>query len=275
MYMNLQKNWIHKLAIFITLIIALPCKATEQERLEFQLPNGIKAIAISEPSSRFAALSVTINAGQRDAPKEIEGLPHLLEHVAFYGSKNFPKPSGFSEFIKKSSGWSNASTRSDNTRYHFQVIDQQLEEASTRLQDLIYNPIIDIDSIKASVSEVDEEFNSSKNKSWIKLLSVIRKNINPEHPASLFGIGNKESFGDNIRALQMQLRHFHRSFYFSKKTTIAVYGPQSVEELKTILLRSFGNVLFNSPVDKKSSPLTLKSGKGISIEVPKNSGPPT
>jgi secreted Zn-dependent insulinase-like peptidase len=275
-YMNLQKQLIKKLAIFTFLIITIPCKAIEQERLEFQLPNGIKAIAISDPSSQLAALSVTINTGQRDAPIELEGLPHLLEHAVFYGSKDFPNPSGFREFIKKSSGWSNGSTRSDNTRYHLQVNFQQLEEASTRLQDLIYNPILDIDSIKASVSEVDEEFKSTRNKAWINLLSVIRENVNPEHPSSLFGIGNKESFGDNNRALQKQLRHFHSSFYFSRKTTIAVYGPQSVEELKTTLIRSFGKLKsFNSPTDDKSSPLTLKDGKGVIIEVPINTGPPT
>jgi secreted Zn-dependent insulinase-like peptidase len=273
--MKLRKKLIHKLVILMVVLIAHPCKAIEQEKLEFQLPNGIKVMAISEPSSRIAALSVTVNAGQRDTPTEIEGLPHLLEHAVFYGSKNFPKPSGFTEFIKKSSGWSNASTRSDNTRYHLQVNYQQLEEASMRLQDLIYNPVLDIDSIKASVSEVDEEFNSSKNKTWIKLLSVIRKNLNPEHPASLFGIGNKESFGDNIRALQMQLRHFHSAFYFSKKTTIAVYGPQPLEELKTILLRSFGNVPINAQIANTLLPLTLKSDKGVIIEVPKNTGPPT
>ena len=83
--------------------------------------------------------------------------------------------------IKANQGWSNGSTRTDNTRYHFQVHAEALAGGIERLSDFVFNPLLSDEAIAVAIAAVDEEFESKKNNDWRNVLSVIRDNTNPQH----------------------------------------------------------------------------------------------
>jgi secreted Zn-dependent insulinase-like peptidase len=222
----------------VSAVNATPVAKKDLTTKVIQLDNHAQVMIISDPNTRWAAMSLTLPVGQRDDPSNAPGLFHALEHATFLGSKKYPK-GGFRKFVKSHQGWMNASTRTDNTRYHFQVKAEALKEGASRLSDLIFNPILSNASIKAAVVEVDEEFKASKDRDWLKVLSVIQENINPQHPASKFGKGNQSSLSMKPTVLNELITNYHQRYYQPNDMALAIYGPQSIEELTTIVKDNF------------------------------------
>lgn len=69
------------------------------------------------------------------------GMAHFVEHLVFFGSKRYPEHEGFTKFLKRFGGDSNATTNLEFTCYEFSVTFEGLEEALDRFNDLIMNPL--------------------------------------------------------------------------------------------------------------------------------------
>ena len=228
-----------------------------------QLDNGMQVILISDPLSKYGAVSVTIPAGQRNSPTAFAGLPHALEHAVFLGSQKFPISGEYRKFVKSNQGWMNGSTRTDNTRYHFQVRADALESGMERLSDLLFHPLLSKEIIASAIAAVDEEFEGNKKRNWLKVLSVIRATTNPAHPSSKFGIGNKKTFESDLTLLKDSLKRFHKQYYQPQHMTLAIYGPQTTEQLALLATR-----YFSKPASKEE-PAIIPS---IALFLPHQSG---
>ncbi|QBG37178.1 insulinase family protein [Litorilituus sediminis] len=247
--------------------ILITSQLDEKSYLHFTLDNGIRALVISDKNSHVGAASLVVNVGHYNSPKAYLGLAHLLEHAVFWGSKNFPNTNEFDPFIKKNQGWNNGSTRDSNTRYHFQVTHQALDEALHRFADFIAWPLLSQASIEKSLIAVDNEFNA-RISDWRKTLYVLQNETNPKHPASKFAIGNKSTLTTDTSALKKALTSFHQQYYGAQNMTLVVYGKESINDLKTMVIKRFSEF----PKTKLSGqappePLHLPSQLATKIEV--------
>lgn len=277
MVLSIAKKIIGVCALTIsTIILAYSISKQNISTKVLQLENHMQVVLISDPTSEFGAVSVTLPVGQRDNPEALVGLSHALEHVVFLGSQNFPASDEFRKFIKSNQGWMNGSTRTDNTRYHFQVRADALESGMNRLSDLLFNPTLSDEAITIAIAEVDEEFEGNKNKDWQKVLSVIRANYNPAHPASKFGIGNKNTFKSSSVQLRDSFKRFHKHFYQPQHMTLAIYGPQTIEQLGQLVTRYFSTLSSEGePTAIPSSELFLSNQLGTLVSVQTNQNTPS
>ncbi|MEX2089945.1 MAG: insulinase family protein, partial [Bacteroidota bacterium] len=53
-----------------------------------KLPNGLKVVLSTDPSSPTVVVAVYYNIGFRIEPKDRTGFAHLFEHMMFQGSNN-------------------------------------------------------------------------------------------------------------------------------------------------------------------------------------------
>lgn len=99
------------------------------------------------PQTQLGISSVVISVGTGSAnePKNFNGLAHLLEHVIFLGSKEFPEQEGFSQFVSAHGGSDNGRTSLDYTVYEFGVENDYLEEALYRFSRLMKEPMIPVE----------------------------------------------------------------------------------------------------------------------------------
>jgi predicted Zn-dependent peptidase len=51
------------------------------------LDNGLRVVSQTMPGVETASLGVWVNAGARNEPRELNGVSHLLEHMAFKGTE--------------------------------------------------------------------------------------------------------------------------------------------------------------------------------------------
>lgn len=247
--------------------ILITSQLDEKSYLHFTLDNGLRALVISDKNSQVGAASLVVNVGHYNSPKAYLGLAHLLEHAVFWGSKNFPNTNEFDPFIKKNQGWNNGSTRDSNTRYHFQVTHQALDEALHRFADFIAWPLLSQASIEKSLIAVDNEFNA-RISDWRKTLYVLQNETNPKHPASKFAIGNKSTLTTDTSALKKALTSFHQQYYGGQNMTLVVYGKESINDLKTMVIRRFSEFpKAKSSGQAPAEPLHLPSQLATKIEV--------
>jgi secreted Zn-dependent insulinase-like peptidase len=238
-----------------------------KEYLTFTLANKLKVLVISDTKSDISAASLVVTAGQRNAPANYLGLPHLLEHAVFLGSKNYPEPSEFDRFIKGHHGWSNGSTRTDNTRYHFQLDHQALDEGLKRLADFLSFPLLDQKSIEKARIAVDNEF-QGRTSDWRKTLAILRQESNPAHPAAKFGTGNALSLKGDLTLLKKELTIFHRQYYGAQNITLVIYGKDPVAVLKKMATKHFSQIKQSKLSDKKSmEPLHFPAQLANQIEL--------
>ena len=57
---------------------------------EYTLPNGLSVILFPDASKPTATVNMTYKVGSRNESYGETGMAHLLEHLMFKGSKNFP-----------------------------------------------------------------------------------------------------------------------------------------------------------------------------------------
>ena len=74
------------------------------------LPNGLRALLISDPHADTGAAAMSCAVGHLSDPPEIAGLSHFLEHMLFLGTKKYPDEASYKRFLKDHGGGSNAST---------------------------------------------------------------------------------------------------------------------------------------------------------------------
>lgn len=99
---------------------------------------------ISHPECDKATAAMSIGNGSNSDPENIAGVSHLLEHMLFLGTKDFPDENSFSKFLDEHGGYSNAYTSTEETVYYFNVntpyLKEGLEQFSSYFICPLFNP---------------------------------------------------------------------------------------------------------------------------------------
>lgn len=88
--------------------------ATVEGITEYRLDNGLRVVLYPDESKPTATVNMTYLVGSRHENYGETGMAHLLEHLMFKGSKNYPNPTA--EFTKRGFRM-NGTTWLDRTNY--------------------------------------------------------------------------------------------------------------------------------------------------------------
>lgn len=123
--------------LILLLFFPLMVEGYIQETL---LNNGLKVITVEDHSTPVAVFQVWYRVGAIDEPDGKSGISHLLEHLMFRGSKNYPG-NVFSKIIQLQGGVDNAFTTKDYTVYFQKLtpakLDISIDLESDRMQNLL------------------------------------------------------------------------------------------------------------------------------------------
>ena len=86
-----------------------------------RLPSGLTIVTDAMPHLETASLGVWVGAGSRDEMADEHGIAHLLEHMAFKGTKR-RNARQIAEEIEAVGGDLNAATSLENTGYYARVL---------------------------------------------------------------------------------------------------------------------------------------------------------
>lgn len=234
------------LALFLTTALAQaaiePVKspADTNSYRYLSLDNGLEVLLISDPDADKAAASLNVAVGSGHDPADREGLAHFLEHMLFLGTEKYPNPGEYQQFIRSHGGSHNAFTAFQDTNYFFDIQPDHLEPALDRFAQQFSAPLFTADLVDRERNAVHSEYSASLKDDGRRYYSVLKAISNPEHPFSQFSVGNLSTLKNtDERPLRDDLIAFWHEQYSANLMTLAVYGPQSLDELEAMVRPRF------------------------------------
>ncbi|PHM72139.1 pitrilysin [Xenorhabdus kozodoii] len=208
-----------------------------------KLQNGMTVLLVSDEKAIKSLAAVSLPIGHMDNPDNQLGLAHYLEHMVLMGSKRYPQPGGFAEFLQKNGGSRNASTTANRTAFYLEVENGTLAEAVDRLADALAEPLLDPVNADRERHAVDNEMTIARAGEAHRLWQIRSETINSAHPNARFAGGNLETLKDKPDSkLQTALVDFYQRYYSANLMKGVVYGNQSIDKLAQIAAETFGRI---------------------------------
>ena len=123
---------------------------------KFTLGNGMTVVLRENHSSPVVAVQVWVKAGSATEPEAHAGMSHILEHMAFKGTRR-RGPGQIAREVEALGGEINAYTSFDQTVYHITISGRYLENALDILADTLGNSVFDAEELAREKEVVLEE----------------------------------------------------------------------------------------------------------------------
>jgi len=233
------------------------------------LSNQLTVLLISDLTTELASAALAVNVGHFNDPQDSQGLAHLLEHMLFLGTSNYPDSSEYQSFIRTHGGQNNAWTSSEYTNFFFCIENNYFDQALSRFSDFFISPTLDGNAISNEISAVDSEYQLKYKDENRRVLAALKETVNPAHPFHKFSVGNKQTLlnGDQ-QQLEQLLRQFYEGHYCASKMKLVLCSNQSLDELERTAQQYF-NAIKNRGLmcELPEVDITLAHQKNIAIKI--------
>ena len=120
------------------------------------LPNGLTVVTDEMPEVETVSLGAWVGVGTRHEPAEVNGIAHLLEHMAFKGTER-RSAYDIAQEIEAVGGHLNAYTGRENTAYYAKVLAQDAPLALDIVSDILLHPTFDEEELTRERAVVLQE----------------------------------------------------------------------------------------------------------------------
>ncbi len=207
------------------------------------LPNGLRALLVSDPDTDLAAAALNVNVGYFSDPADRPGLAHFLEHMLFLGTEKYPEPDAYREFITRHGGRINAFVSAENTVYFFDIDRGRLEDAFDRFSQFFIAPLFDSDFVQREMNAIDSEYRMGIREDSRRLHDVTRETVDPDHPHAKFSVGNLSTLADREDdPVRDAVIGFYEHNYSAGIMTLAIVGAEPLERLEAMVRSRLGKV---------------------------------
>ena len=205
---------------------------------EYRLPNGLRVILYPDPSKPTATVNITYLVGSRHENYGETGMAHLLEHLMFKGSKNFPDPDA--EFSRRGFQ-NNGSTSLDRTNYFstFQASDDNLKWAIDWSADATVNSFIARKDLDSEMTVVRNEYEMGENNPTQVMLKRMQSMLFDWHNYGNSTIGARSDI-ENVRI--ENLRAFYRTYYQPDNAVLTIAGKFDERKVLAWVARAYGKI---------------------------------
>lgn len=237
-----------------------------------ELENGFEYALITCPDVNKASVSISVAMGHYSDPDDCQGLSHLMEHMLFAGSQNYPDGNFLNQLLNTHGGFVNAWTSAESCNFHFDCPLSHFSKALDILVDMLTQPSLTIEGISQEVDAIEAEFSMRKQDDVRRLYDVHKQTCNKKHPFSRFSVGNKKIFTQfTKKELQQKLRKHHEQHFAAPKIKACFVLPliMADDALITFIQSKLNTFKINHVTDipKAYPALYLSSQKGCLIEV--------
>jgi len=220
-------------------IAAAPSKVTTVEGVsEYRLDNGLQVLLYPDPSKPTVTVNVTYKVGSRHESYGETGMAHLLEHLIFKGSKDYPDPD--KEFSRR--GFRNNGTTSfDRTNYFstFQATDDNLRWALGWMADAMVNSFIAKKDLDSEMTVVRNEFEMGENQPFRVMYQRMLSTVFQWHNYGNAPIGNRSDI-ENVRIENLQA--FYHRYYQPDNAVLTIAGRFDSDEVLPLIDATFGKI---------------------------------
>jgi len=131
--------------------------------------------------------------GSKYETRKLSGISHLLEHLIFRGTKNYPKPTSISQALDEVGGFYNAFTDKEVLGIIFKTSSENFNLALRILAEMVSSPLLNKDELIKEKRVVIEEINMREDDPQILILDLWETLLYGDQPAGWQVIGSRET----------------------------------------------------------------------------------
>jgi predicted Zn-dependent peptidase len=176
-----------------------------------KLPSGLAVVTDRMPHLESASLGVWVGAGSRDEQADEHGISHLLEHMAFKGTRRRTARQ-IAETIEAVGGDLNAATSIENTGYFARVLKADVPLALDVLSDILSEPTFDPEELRREQNVITQEIGATEDAPDDLVFDRLQETAFPNQPIGRSILGTPETVrGFSAKSLRAYLNRNYRA----------------------------------------------------------------
>ncbi|PVB63061.1 pitrilysin family protein [Labrenzia sp. 011] len=224
------------------------------------LDNGLTVVTDQMPHLKTAALGVWVRTGSRVESVDQNGITHLLEHMAFKGTKS-RTARGIAEEIEAVGGELNASTSIEHTNYYARILAEDMPLAVDILADILQNSTFDAQELAREQHVILQEIGAANDSPDDQAFDLFQETAWPDQAIGRPILGTPETVkGFNRDALNAYLADRYRA----PDMVLAAAGAVDHEAFVALAREKFGG--FNSEPASRESQARYRGGETLRVK---------
>lgn len=208
------------------------------------LANGLRAVAIPMPWRQTVSLSVFIRTGSLHEPRVLNGISHVVEHMAFKGTHT-RDCQRINLDAERLGAEVNAHTDKDHTAFHIEGLPNDLPTFVALLADIVRNSSFPGDELERERQVLQHEFTEfEEDPVNIAFELFDRACYGPQHPAGRSVIGTRAILK---RITRDDLMAYVQHQYTACNVVVAAAGPVDEAAFLRATEAAFGDMPRGEP----------------------------
>ncbi len=200
-----------------------------------KLSNGLTVVTHTMYQLESAALGVWVGVGSRTENEDQHGITHLLEHMAFKGTKR-RSAQQIAEEIEAVGGELNASTSIENTSYYARILQPDVPLALDILSDILLDSVITPDELRREQHVILQEIGAAHDMPDDLVFDLFQQAAWPGQPIGRPILGTNET----VRGFAAPaLRSYLATHYRAPSAVLAAAGAVEHDELVQLAEQRF------------------------------------
>lgn len=222
------------------------------------LSNGLRIAVDEMPEVESASLGIWVACGTRHETAELNGMAHMLEHMAFKGTRT-RSARGIAEEIENVGGSLNAYTGREITAYHASVLKEDVGLGIEMVADILRNSVHDPDELQRERGVILQEIGQALDTPDDLIFDRFQATALPGQPLGRPVLGTAESVETIGRD---DLFAFLARHYTASNMVLSAAGRVEYAEIVDLAEQHFGTVP-QTPANADSPvPLAYVGGDG-------------
>ncbi len=222
-----------------------------------RLASGLSVVTDSMPHLHSAALGVWVGAGSRDERQDEHGISHLLEHMAFKGTKR-RNARQIAETIEAVGGDLNAATSVETTGYFARVLKNDVPLALDVLSDILSDPTFDPEELRREQNVIVQEIGGAEDAPDDLVFDRLQETAFPKQPVGRSILGTPET----VRSFNSaKLRAYLTRNYKAPDMLVAAAGAVDHRAIVDEVEKRFA--AFTGPAGPEPQPAKFQGGTRV------------
>lgn len=223
-----------KIIIFLCGIVLVAFSPLKGVR-KYTLPNGMRYLLKEDHSQPVVSVQVWVRAGSVNENDRINGISHLVEHMVFKGTVQYPAGE-ISRTVEANGGSINAATSSEYTFYYIDIPSHAFEKALSILSDAMMHCTLPEAELEKERRVILEEIKRKDDRPESEVWDNLRSQLYQKTPYRYRVIGSSAVVSSLTRD---ELFRFYKTYYRPDNMLLIVVGDFKIKEARKIIKKYF------------------------------------
>ena len=202
------------------------------------LPNGLRVVTDRMEGVETASIGVWVDVGTRNEPEDVNGVAHLLEHMAFKGTER-RSARAIAEEIESVGGHLNAYTSREHTAYYARVLKDDVPLAVDILGDILQHSVFDAEELGRERTVILQEIGQALDTPDDVIFDLFQERAYPSQGLGRPVLGQE----DIIRNIQRDaVAHYMRRHYGASRMVLSAAGAVEHDRIVELAAARFADL---------------------------------